>query len=758
MNPVIYARANFPPFRRLGRLMTADDIDSASILMGEGKAVFRVAQNDPCFGLPMEVPPACYWRMGEAAGNLADSSGNANTATAHGAPTYSVTGAIPGDSNTAISLPGNGANYFEVANSPSVDTGDTFSIVAWIKKAVNNAAMAIVSRPGDGYDFRFTAANKLNLTKCFVSSIVDSTVTVDDTDWHLVAVTKAGATVHLYIDGADVTGTVTNAAIVANAGVIHIGRNAQDGGVPWNGSLDELMIFSTALTADQIMGLYMAALSGEIATVYQLGPNLIERGKVVEISDKPAISYSLKNNAGTLAATGVRSYLIFELQQAQSFRTPSMGQGELSAVSLPLAKTGLPTGNLSVTIRADDGSNKPGAVLGTADTLLDVSTLTGDAVWHTFVFSPTIPLEPETLYHIAWDSTGLVHDDTKYAKWFYYSAATELPGCNWSADGGTIWTLVPTGELGLILILNWFRVPTRQTPPWIGYVERPLFDHSSGTVEVECIDVQGMLAKRHAGVQASRSGAAGLIARDLLFQANARNPFGLWWDPASEAGSPVVDIDVGGSSLLDALNKLAEATGDEWYVYCVAGPDRLEMYLRWCAKRGLDLSQTVYLREGYEISSIVYSQDALEEAESVMMVGGGGLVEDRPTVIRASGGQARVSEAGALVQGASESYRRAVALAPALADERVVVDPRQTDVAVLASSAQRVLETPLYAAEGLQLTVNSRVDWSLLDVGNTVRAKLENTPWGVLDRRIRILETQQCSDGLLRLEVKVLRE
>src|SRR4030065_451939 len=225
MNPVIYARANFPPFRRLGRLMTADDITSASILMGEGKAVFRVAQNDPCFGLPMEVPPACYWRMGEAAGNLADSSGNANTATAHGAPTYSVTGAIPGDSNTAISLPGNGANYFEVANSPSVDTGD-------------------------------------------------------DTDWHLVAVTKAGATVHLYIDGADVTGTVTNAAIVANAGVIHIGRNAQDGGVPWNGSLDELMIFSTALTADQIMGLYMAALSGEIATVSQLGPNLLAPGKV----------------------------------------------------------------------------------------------------------------------------------------------------------------------------------------------------------------------------------------------------------------------------------------------------------------------------------------------------------------------------------------------------------------------------------------------------------------------------------------------
>ena len=216
--------------------------------------------------LVLALNPGCYWRMGEASGNLADSSGHSNTAVKHGSPTYGVTGAIYGDSDKAISLAGNAADYFEVANSASVDTGDVFSIVAWIKKAANGTVMAIVSRPLNGYWLILDDSNKLQIWKSLTSGgcIAQSTTTITDTNWHLVAVTKNGAAVHLYIDGVDVTGTVTNYTIVANAGVIQIGRDVRTSTYPWNGSLDEIAVFPTALTAANITALYNAGIGSTV--------------------------------------------------------------------------------------------------------------------------------------------------------------------------------------------------------------------------------------------------------------------------------------------------------------------------------------------------------------------------------------------------------------------------------------------------------------------------------------------------------------
>ena len=214
--------------------------------------------------LVLAFAPGCYWRMGEASGNLADSSGNSNTAVKHGSPTYGVTGAIYGDSDKAISLPGSAASYFEVANSASVDTGDVFSIVAWVKKAVNGVSLAIVSRPAYGYLFCFSSTDKLRLAKNEGSVIATSTIAITDTDWHMVAATKDGTTVHLYIDGVDVTDAGTDQTIVANGGVIQIGRDVSTGLAPWNGSLDEIAVFPVALTAANITALHETGVGGEV--------------------------------------------------------------------------------------------------------------------------------------------------------------------------------------------------------------------------------------------------------------------------------------------------------------------------------------------------------------------------------------------------------------------------------------------------------------------------------------------------------------
>jgi len=204
----------------------------------------------------MALGPAGYWRMGEAAGNLADSSGNGNTAVKHGAPGYGVAGAIAYDSDTAVSLWENNADYFEVANSESVDTGDVFSVVGWFKKLADGVQEIGISRGANGYAFGVSVSNKLTLVKSGVGLVVSSTVVITGTAWHMVAVTKGGADVHLYIDEADVTGEVGDLEIIATGGVIQIGRAALDGLSPFVGSLDEIAVFPTALSAGDILALW----------------------------------------------------------------------------------------------------------------------------------------------------------------------------------------------------------------------------------------------------------------------------------------------------------------------------------------------------------------------------------------------------------------------------------------------------------------------------------------------------------------------
>lgn len=202
--------------------------------------------------------PGGYWRMGEAAGQPQDSSGNANhTTVTGGTPTYSQTGALSGDANTAILLNGS-TGYFSAPDAATIDPADTFTVMGWVKKAANGTVMCILSKGADAFELRFAADNKLELLKENVASIVKSTTTITDTSYHFVVATKSGATVKLYIDNVDVTGTVTNATCATNAALLSIGRRSTAADEFFNGTIDEVAVFPTALSAANINSLYMA--------------------------------------------------------------------------------------------------------------------------------------------------------------------------------------------------------------------------------------------------------------------------------------------------------------------------------------------------------------------------------------------------------------------------------------------------------------------------------------------------------------------
>ena len=206
----------------------------------------------------LSLPALAFWKCDEAAGNLADMAGG-YTAVVSGAPTYGVPGPFVG-APKAVSLPGVNTNYFTatVPNGSTLDTADVFSIGWWVKPTIG-AIMEIVSRPTNGYDFRINADGRIDLTKTFVASILSSTPALANAAWAFVGVTKNGGAVTLYIDGLP-AGTVGGAvAILNNVGNVVIGRNAQDGALPFNGSMGRGFITNVALADAQWLAIYQAA-------------------------------------------------------------------------------------------------------------------------------------------------------------------------------------------------------------------------------------------------------------------------------------------------------------------------------------------------------------------------------------------------------------------------------------------------------------------------------------------------------------------
>lgn len=196
--------------------------------------------------------PAGFWRFGEASGNFTDLSGNSNTATAHATITYSVAGAIVDDCNTAITLDGVGA-YASVATSSALPSADVFSVEGWFKRATAGAAQNLVEQGTGGFEIYLNSADKLTLDKRGGANVVASTTAITDTTtWHYFAVSKNAGAVHLYLDGVDVTGSPANQTISPANAALTIGGTSPY----WHGSLDEIAVYTTVLSSDQVVADY----------------------------------------------------------------------------------------------------------------------------------------------------------------------------------------------------------------------------------------------------------------------------------------------------------------------------------------------------------------------------------------------------------------------------------------------------------------------------------------------------------------------
>ncbi|HVU34686.1 MAG TPA: LamG-like jellyroll fold domain-containing protein [Opitutaceae bacterium] len=201
-------------------------------------------------------------------------SGNATDITLNGhngtvtAATY--TADRFGTASSALSFNGSSA-YVNVPNDATLAFGNPanpFTVVAWVK-STSASGGGIVAKardtntPNMDYRLELLPAGNVQLTRwnqaAGATENVASTGTVNDGAWHLVVFVNENASSHkLYVDGAlDTTSTSTWLYDDSNTEPVRIGRdrNGSSSDQYLNGSIDDVAVLQTALTANDVLDL-----------------------------------------------------------------------------------------------------------------------------------------------------------------------------------------------------------------------------------------------------------------------------------------------------------------------------------------------------------------------------------------------------------------------------------------------------------------------------------------------------------------------
>jgi hypothetical protein len=202
-----------------------------------------------------------YWRLQETAGTTAADAKTTNAGSYRNGVLLGQTSGLPSDAGGRSVMLDGLNDYINVPDSGSLDTGDVFTLEAWVRRTnTSNAIQTIFAKGSRSYLLRFDA-NRLKLARGGSGDIAAATVTTTDTaGFHHVVATKSGATVRLYIDGVDRTGAVNNRTISNTSTALNIGRDT-DNRRYFPGYVDEAAVYNRALTATVVRRHYEAGIA-----------------------------------------------------------------------------------------------------------------------------------------------------------------------------------------------------------------------------------------------------------------------------------------------------------------------------------------------------------------------------------------------------------------------------------------------------------------------------------------------------------------
>jgi hypothetical protein len=216
-----------------------------------------------------------WWRLGDTSNTAAAAKGSV-AGTYTGNPTRGVTGAVAGDSNTAVQF--GGTNYALLNSSTSL--ASTFSIEFWFRSTQGlGTSSSSTWTDGAGLVTGYaSSSNRVGVSlradgrlmagvgTSAANTIIPTSGVWNDGSWHHVVFTRTntGKKLELYVDGESVVSKSNTATMSGISPTFSFGRVATSASAGTNylaGALDEVAIYSTALDADTVAAHYLAGVT-----------------------------------------------------------------------------------------------------------------------------------------------------------------------------------------------------------------------------------------------------------------------------------------------------------------------------------------------------------------------------------------------------------------------------------------------------------------------------------------------------------------
>ena len=202
--------------------------------------------------------PQAYYRLGEASGTtMTDSSGNSRNGTYNNTPTLGVTGALSGDTDTAATFAVGSSEDGRTAYGSWLDinTSNGFTVEAWVKTTATGTTRMVAARNNTSTDVWHLTTETTGKPQLFIRNTAANSVlgpsAINDGNWHHVVGVWDGSNLILYVDGSQVATTAANSTglnTTASQG-FNVGSR---GNLFFDGSIDEVAYYSTALSATRI--------------------------------------------------------------------------------------------------------------------------------------------------------------------------------------------------------------------------------------------------------------------------------------------------------------------------------------------------------------------------------------------------------------------------------------------------------------------------------------------------------------------------
>ncbi len=214
---------------------------------------------------PLSIPGLFAWW--QANGNGQDALGSVN-ATLEGGATYG-----PGISGQAFQLNGTSA-YVAIASSADIVGTGGFSVSVWIK-TTSSSGVIIQQRDANNFNGEYQVALSGGKVSFFVYGSYEydvnmiSNASVDDGNWHnIVVVREPNGTGEIFIDGKlDSTQTGPDVPLASGFNV-YLGADERNvayglGADAFNGLIDEVALFNTALSPANVQAIAQGSVSAQ---------------------------------------------------------------------------------------------------------------------------------------------------------------------------------------------------------------------------------------------------------------------------------------------------------------------------------------------------------------------------------------------------------------------------------------------------------------------------------------------------------------